>query len=459
MEADTGRGLEWESNSYTELLRLSWPIALSTLSYSLMTLVDTFLVSHLGASALAGVGLGGVFAFGILCFLFGVLRGVKTLVSQAVGAKRPEEIGAYLGAGLLLALGFGVLAIAAAHLLGSLLGLIAATPEAAENARTYLQIRILGAPAVLAYVALRETRYGKGDSHTPMFATLLANLANIALSCWFILGLGMGVEGAAWSTACAHLVEAAFLGIAQQKEGWGIRSMTLSHLRELWRIGLPTGIQFTLEVGSFVALASLISAMGEEEMAAHQIALQIIHVSFLPAMAVAEATSVLAGQAVGARREELVLRVARQGMWLAGGYTGFCTLILALGAPWLVGQFTDAAGLASIATRLLYVAALFQVFDGANMVARSTLRGTGDVRVPAVIGILTAWVLTPPLTWLLGHQLGLGALGGWVGLCIEIILGSLILWRRLLRRDWLEAAEKTRARLAAEGVGLAGSTA
>src|SRR5262249_12226840 len=92
--------LKWESRPARKLLELSWPITLSTLSYSLMTLVDTLLVGGLGAPSLAGVGLGGTAAFALLCFSFGLLRGVKTLVSQAVGAGKKDEIVAYLGGAL-----------------------------------------------------------------------------------------------------------------------------------------------------------------------------------------------------------------------------------------------------------------------------------------------------------------------------------------------------------------------
>ena len=97
--------------------------------------------------------------------------------------------------------------------------------------------------------------------------------------------------------------------------------------------------------------------------------------------------------------------------------------------------------------RLLHVAAVFQVFDAANIIARAVLRGTGDVRFAAAIGVATSWVFTPPLTWLLGYRLGLGAYGGWLGLCCEIVVGALLLWWRLERRRWLPAAAESRARL------------
>jgi MATE family multidrug resistance protein len=220
------------------------------------------------------------------------------------------------------------------------------------------------------------------------------------------------------------------------------------HVRDLWRVGLPTAIQFSLEVGAFAVLAALIAAMSEIEMAAHQIALQVIHFSFLPAFAVGEAASVLAGQAVGANRDELVNAIARKALLLTGGYTGACALGMAFGGGLIVSGFTDSAPLASEAAKLLLVAAVFQVFDAANIVARAVLRGAGDMRYPAMIGVVTSWVLVAPLTWLLGWRLGLGALGGWLGLCAEIVAGAAILWWRLERSGWRPAAVESRARLA-----------
>lgn len=115
---------------------------------------------------------------------------------------------------------------------------------------------------------------------------------------------------------------------------------------------------------------------------------------------------------------------------------------LAFGAPVIARLFAaDGA-----AIPLLHVAAAFQVADAANVVARGILRGTGDVRFPAVVGIGAAWARTPPLTWLFGHGVGLGAFGGWLGLSAEILAAAGIFWWRLVGRGWRHAS---RAQLAA----------
>jgi len=428
-----------------ELVRLSWPIAVSTLSYSVMTLVDTLFVARLGKAALAGVGLGGVAAFTLLCFSIGLLRGVKVLVSQAVGAGRDEEVDAYRAAGLLLALGLGALTLALGVAVAPLLAELASTGEVGTAASTYLGIRALSAPFMLFYVALREARYGQGDARTPMYATVVANAVNIAADYLLIVVLRHGVAGAAWASFGASAVEMGVLVLAQRPLGWRRPASLERYLAAVWRVGIPTGLQFLLEVGSFSLLTALIAAMAPVQMAAHQIVLHAIHFSFLPAFALAEAGSVLAGQAVGAERDDLVAEVAKRAMAVAGAYTALCTLVVVFGAHGIVRLFTAEPELAACAVGLLHVAAVFQIADGANMVGRAVLRGTGDVRFPAVVGVVTAWLCTPPLTWFFGYRLGLGAMGGWIGLCVEIFVGAAIFWARLGSGRWRSAAAATRA--------------
>jgi MATE family multidrug resistance protein len=444
METATERKLDWEQRKLRELLRLAWPIAVSTLSYSIMTLVDTLLIGHLGQAPLAGVGMGGTAAFAVLCFSFGLIRGNKTLVSQAVGAGRRDLVEAYRAAALQAALVLGVATIAAGQLVAPLLVHVAATREAGDATRAYFWIRNLAAPVSLVGVALRETRYGEGDARSPMVATIVGNVVNVVLATLFVFVLDWGVAGAASATVIAQTVETGALVWMASANGWRARGATKRHLVELWRIGLPTAVQFMLEFGSFVLLAAMISSLSETQMAAHQIALQVCQFSFLPAYAVSEAASVLAGQAVGARRQELVLPVAHVCLAVAGGYTLACSLSFVVFGHAIVAGFTADAMLAAYTVRLLQVAAVFQTFDGANIVARCILRGVGDVRFAAVVGVVTAWMMTPPLAWLLGWRAGLGAFGGWLGLCGECIIGALVLWHRLQRGRWRHVAEAVR---------------
>src|SRR3954468_14835366 len=145
--------LPWIQRPLSELMRLAGPIAASTISYSLMTLTDTLLLARVGSAELAGVALGGLCCFVLMCFSFGLLRAANTLVAQAVGAGRLDDVPAYRGAALLTGLGLGAVTVALGQVVARLVLRLPATGSSGAAAATYIQIRTLGAPVVLAYVA------------------------------------------------------------------------------------------------------------------------------------------------------------------------------------------------------------------------------------------------------------------------------------------------------------------
>jgi MATE family multidrug resistance protein len=433
-------------------LRLAWPITVSMLSYSTMTLTSTAFVAHVGADQLAGVGLAGVVGFALICFGIGLLRGAKTLVSQAIGADRRERIPELLGAAVGLALAFGAVALAAGQLIAPLLVALSASPRAGQFAAQYLAIRSLGAPIVLIYTALREARYGQGDTRTPMRASLVGNVVNLGLDTALILGLGWGVQGAAIATICGNLTELAVLAWPMRSS---LRTMTWrgSAVRDVWAQGVPNGLQFVMEVGSFLILTMMVARMSAIDGAAHQMVLQLINVSFLPAHALSESAAVLVGQAVGANQDALVPRVARRTLLLGASYSSICVVSFALLGRLITGALASGdAALAARAGMLVHVSLAFLVADAANVIARGVLRGASDVRYAAIVGIATSWLTTPPLTWLLGVGAGLGAVGGWIGLAVEIFIGAGLFWWRVMRGGWRPAAAAARRSIAGVAV-------
>jgi MATE family multidrug resistance protein len=443
--------LDWTERPGRALLRLAWPITVSMLSFSTMTLASTAFVAHVGADELAGVGLGAVVGFALVCFGVGLLRGAKTLVSQALGAGRRDRIPELLGAALVLALGFGAVALVIAQLVAPLLVKLSASARAGGFAAQYLAIRSLGAPVMLVYAALREARYGVGDTRAPMRASLAANAVNIALDATLILGLGWGVRGAAIATICGNVTELACLAWptrAELRVRWSRRA-----LAEVWAQGLPNALQFIMEVGSFLILTVLAARMSAVDAAAHQMVLHLVNVSFLPAHALAEAAAVLVGQAVGAGRDALVPRVAKRALALGAGYATACLAVYALVGSLVAHALASGdAALGARATVLLHVSFAFLVADAANVIARGVLRGASDVRFAAAVGIVTSWLTTPPLTWLLGMHLGLGVVGGWIGLALEIIVGASLFWLRVWRGGWRPAAARARREIAGGAV-------
>jgi MATE family multidrug resistance protein len=433
---------------FRELVALAWPITVSTLSFTVMTVVDTAFVGRLGPASLAGVGLGGIALWTVICFGFGLLRAVKVLVSQGIGAGEGEGVLPFLGAGVYAALLLSALALAVGVPVAHYLPRFSASAEAGRVAYTYMSIRLLGAPIVLLSCAIREARYGFGDSRSPMYAALFTNFLHIPLNYALIFSAGLGITGAAYATLFVQLIELVWMLAIQVKQGLGLGSTRFKHVLDVLRIGVPTGSEFLLGLAAFSALVLLIARMSEVDLAAHQVALQILHFAFMPAVSIGEAASVLAGQAVGAGDDRRVLYIAKNALILALCYAGFCaTLFLVCAVP-LLTLFTNDAHVQLVGVHLLYVAAGFQLFDASNIVARSVLRGTGDVRVPAVIAICSSWAFVPSLTWFLGMRHGLGAVGGWLALTVDITFGATVFWWRLRRGLWLSAARESRARLA-----------
>jgi MATE family multidrug resistance protein len=420
------------------------------LSYSAMTVADTAFVSALGPAALAGVGLAGTLAFAAVVFGIGLLRGVKVVVSQAIGAGQDDRIDALAATGLLIAVGMGFLVLSAGQLLVWVVPPLAASPLAGEYAADYLHVRLLAAPVLFIFCTTREVSYGVGDSRTPMVASLLANIVNIGLDYVFIIELEYGPSGAAWATFVATFLEAGVVIWLRQAPGFRSLRKGLAGLQAVMRVGLATGLQFAVEVGAFTLLTILVAAMSETEMAAHQVALCIIHFAFLPVVAIGEAASVMAGQAVGANRDGLVRSVSLYCLAVGAAYALFCTLILAFLSPAIAGLFGDDLDVREAATQLLYLAAVFQLGDAFNITARCVLRGAGDVRFPALVGVGISWLALPPLTWFFGYQLEMGAFGAWLAITSEIFTVAAILWWRLWRGGWRASASRSRSLLLAQ---------
>jgi len=444
--------LPWIERPGRELLRLAWPITVSMVSFSTMTLASTAFVAQVGSAELAAVGLGGIVSFSLLCFAIGLMRATKTLVSQAVGAGRNDRIPELLGSAVLLAVGFGLAATLVGELVAPLLVSLSASPRAGGFAAQYLAIRSIGATLVLVYAALRESSYGVGNTRAPMRASLAANGVNIALDAVLILGLGWGVRGAAVAAIFGNLTELAVLALPMREQ---IRKMTWNRraVREVWAQGLPNGLQFVMEVGAFLILTIMVARWSAIDAAAHQLVLQLINVSFLPALALGEAAAVMVGQAVGANRDALVLRVANRAVVIGAIYATVGLVLYAI----LGGQITRAmsggdVALADRSLTLVHVGLAFLIADAASVIARGVLRGASDVRYAAIVGIATSWALTPPLAYLLGDQLGLGVVGGWVGISAEIIVGASLYWLRVWRGGWRPSAAKARRTMAGTAV-------
>jgi multidrug resistance protein, MATE family len=420
-----------------EVLGLSWPIMVSMLSLTVMIVVDSIYVARLGTVPLAAVGMAMSVTFLVLAFAMGLLRGAKVVAAQRTGAGDEASVDRTAWQALWLAWGLGLFVASLTPLGDGLFHLMGGSAEVGRLADDYFTIRILGAPITFTLVSLNAWFEGRGDTRTPMVASLIANGLNVALDPVFIFGWGpvpaMGVGGAAGATVLSMGVGALFVGSRALRY---LRARSVDPrpsrrlLRAIVRVGLPMGTSRALEVGAWVIFVAMLARIGDVELAAHVVVLRIVSVSFLPGYAVGEASGVFVGQAVGAGRPELARQAWRSSLIVALVImVGMGVVFVALPGP-LIAPFGAEAAVQSVARDLLIVAAAFQLFDALAMVGIGSLTGAGDTRFVMVMSVAGGWLVQLPLAWLLIFGLDLGAVGGWLGLTMEIVaLGAIATWR------------------------------
>lgn len=405
-----------------------------------MQVVDTLLVRHLGAPAIGAVGVGGAIFMAVASFGMGLLMGLDPLVAQAFGAGRMDEARRWLHHGLALGLAVSVLLMLLLGLGPQLLAMAGVHPEVLPTAAAYLNTLTWSLPPLLVFSASRRYLQALGLVRPVMVALVSANAVN-AFADWVLInGLWgaprLGVVGAGWATLVSRVYMAVLLlavihshveGDARGPHG-GWRLDT-SRTWRLVRLGLPAAAQISLEVGSFSLATMLASRLAPASLAAHQIALNLWSLVFMVPLGVASAAAVLVGHGVGRGSAA----EARNAGWSALGVAAVFMItagLLFLAVPGLLMRaFTSDAAVVQIGRRLLMVCAVFQLFDGMQVVATGALRGLGETRSPMVWNFAGHWCFGLPLGYYLAFGRGWDVVGLWMGLSSGLLLvGGVLVW-------------------------------
>lgn len=415
------------------------------LSYALKTVTDTYFLGKVGQSELAAVALGGVISFTFLAFGIGTLRAVKVLGAQAAGASNHDSPTQYLGSAIWVSILLSIVTIISLALISLVTPIFASTEKSGILASHYVVIRGFSSPFVFLFCAVREFSYAQDDTRSPMIASVIANLFNIVADYFFVMVWGFGVDGAAWATVLSCFVEA-LLMLYFKRSSLSI-NRERARIKRLLKVGLPLGIHFSLDVTAFTFIAAILSFLSEQDVAAHHIVLQIVHLSFLPALAIGEGASILVGQAIGARQTPLVFKVYRSATIVASAYTGMCTILFVLLSREIVSLFAETSGkeLIDLSQTVLYIGCCWLVLDGFYIIQRSVLRGVGDVAYVAKWGIVIIWGVTVTLTLLLGLLMGYGVIGAWFGLMTEVVISVVFFGQRLFGQKWADTSEQVRS--------------
>jgi multidrug resistance protein, MATE family len=434
---------------FAPMFSLALPVVLAELGWMTMGLVDTLMVGPIGPEAIGAVGIGSSLFLGICIFGMGLLLGLDTLVSQAFGAGRLDECHQWLVHGVALSLLLSVPATLLVMAMSASLGVLGFHPDVLRLAQPYLSVLAWSIPPLLVYSSLRRYLQGMGVVRPVMIALATANVLNVAVNWVLIFGhLGapaLGVPGSAWATVAARAVMCGFLIAVILYREHGRRpglfetplKIEWTRMRRLIALGFPAASQVTLEVGVFAAATALAGRLAPAALAAHQIALNIAGFTFMVPLGVASAGAVRVGHAVGRGDAAGAARSGWTALLFGTLFMACASAVFLLIPGALIGAFTSDASVLRIGTSLLFVAAVFQLFDGLQGVATGVLRGLGDTRTPMLWNLGAHWIIGLPLGYGLCFVAGLGVIGLWWGLSSGLIIcgaALVIVWSRRIHQ-------------------------
>lgn len=423
-------------------LTLAFPIMIGQVSQMLMGVVDSMMIGHTGTVPLAASAFGGnVFAI-FYVLSIGLMIPVSVYVSRARGAGRPEECGEYLRHGLALALVFGVVETVVLLALGLKLAWFRQPPEVLAIVQPFYGLIGVSITPVLLYLAMRQFSEAMGRPWVPMFIMLGGVGLNAGLNWILIYGHwgspALGLAGAGISTLISRTlgVVAIFawlhadrtLRAALPARWWA--PLSRPRLREMLQVGLPSAGMLLFEAGAFCGASFMMGWLGAVPLAAHQIANTCAATTFMFQLGVATAAGIRVSAAVGAGDRA---RLRPIGFSALG-------LVVVLSVTFMAAYFTAGRTIATwfvkdeavivLATQLLVVTGLFQLFDGGQVLGASMLRGLSDVKVPTLITFIAYWVIAIPGGYWIGIRGGAGAFGIWSALAVGLAFAGIFLcWR------------------------------
>lgn len=433
--------------SVREVIVLAIPVVLTHISITAMQIVDSVMVGQLGSPQLASVGFGGVWLWTLICLFVGTTTCVQTFVSQHFGAGDHRACGAWAWQGLYAIVPVSIVICAGLYVgAGALVTWLEPDPSITPFAIDYLTARALGTPGLISAVALSSFFRGLGDTRTPLYASVGANVLNAVLDYGLIFGkLGLpelGVTGAGIATSIAEWMNFFVLLVFFRRAGimraFGTQIVVPNSkkIRRLLRTGLPVGGQWWLEMASFALFLTLVARMGDAPMAASQAFISLLSISFMQAQGLGIAVSTLVGQYIGARDLEAAERSFYSGIRLCLVLAGVVGLLLVLAAEPLLGLYSDDPRVLALGRPLMMVGAVFQIFDAIAIIADGGLRGAGDTRWPMIARFLLSWFLFLPAAYLLGIYFEGGLTWAWIGGVVYIAVLTWLLMARFRGGRW-----------------------
>src|SRR3984893_1415301 len=443
-------------------LAVAAPLAGANLAHMAMGLTNTIMVGHLGAAPLAAAGLGTALYFTLLMLCQALLEAVAPLAAHAMGAQDHPTAGRVAGAGLIVAAALAAPVIAVLTVIPWLLAALGYDPELTAEIGGFLRGIRWGAPAFLGSSVLRFLLVAAFRTRIVMILPLLAIPVNAALNWALIFGhFGMPAWGSAGSGCATAIVQwlmllcfAGCMLAMPMRIPVRMALRVLAEIPRILRLGVPMGVLRGMEIGVFVTTGILMGVIGADALGAHQLVLNVASVTFMVPLGLSQAATVRVAFQLGLGEPAAARRAGYAALALGAGFMSAAAALLLLMPRTIASAYVDLGdpandGLVAIAVQLFVIAALFQVFDGVQVIAVGALRGYRDTAVPMLIAAIGYWAIGFGSSCLLAFPLGFGAMGLWSGLALGLAVVATALTLRLRVRGRAQIRVSETALLAA----------
>ncbi|MEN6369061.1 MAG: MATE family efflux transporter [Thermotogota bacterium] len=442
------RSLALHRGPARRVLALATPVVLGSLSFTLLSVVDTAMLGRLGAAPLAASGVAGVLTFAILYALGGMSIGVQALVARRFGEEQFSQCGEVLRSGLTVSLLFGIPLVVAAPWIARLAApLLSPDPDVARLGAIYAHQRLYGSAFSFFSWVYAAFFAGIGRTRHQLVNSILVTAANVVLDYLLIFGRGgfpaLGVAGAAIATNIAlgigvlyYVVITLLPSYRRTYAPYRGGRLVGRWIPPLFRLSLPVHAQRILSHGSWFAFFLITSRIGTLELAATNVIRSIYSLSIMFAVGMGTASAALVGQSLGAQRPDDAERLGWEAAKLSA-YLMVAIGILFLAIPqWIFRIYTSDPGVIAVGRTPLFYLGLVQGLAGIALVLSQTLQSAGNTRFVLAVELIICLGIYLPVAFFLGLRSKLGLVGAWTAEYVYWLSLAVVMVAKFRRGTW-----------------------
>ena len=441
-----------EGQPWKKIVIFTVPMLLGNIAQQLYSTVDSIVVGrYVGDNALAAVGSATPILNLLLVLFVGISMGASIMVAQYFGARQRNELSITIGNCITLT-GIAVLVIMgiAVLIVRPLLEMLNTPSTIIDWCTSYLLILCIGSAGSAYYNILCGVLRGLGDAFSALLYLLVATVLNIVLDIVFVAYFQMGVDGVAWATIISQFISAllCFWKLKRMTEHFDLKVEYLKPIKKyagkIIGLGLPSGLTQGILSVAMIMVQSLTNSFGELLIAANVIIMRVDGFAMLPNFSFGTAMTTYAGQNVGAKKMDRVIKGAKQGTLLAVLTSSFLTLLILLFGKQLMGIFTDTKELVELSRHMMGIIAVGYIAMAVTQSLSGVMRGAGDTMTPMWISIVTTVIVRVPIAYGIAYltRSELHPKGReeavFISLLISWLLGAFITTVVYLRGRWKE---------------------